>query len=215
MGRSGQTEKPRRVIRFDKGEVVLPGLTEEIVERLRRSRQLRIDQTGTKPLLLLDVDGVLCPVNLDVTGFTLNTELKVMIGDDHRERLAALSELFELVWATLWEHRANTELAEVLGLEMLPVIEFDSTEDDGVWDDERGCFVGGSTFKLKAIEAAAGNRPLAWVDDEIGEDAHRWARERDLAGVPTFFLQTKTEQGLTDDDFARLVAFGERCQQLS
>lgn len=212
MARSGQTGRRRPLtIRFDNEEVVFRGLSPELEALREKSRKLTIDPEGVKPLLLLDVDGALCPVNRHAPGFTLNEQLGVMVGERHQEWLARLSALYEIGWATLWEHRANTELAPVFGLEMLPVVEFDPADDDGVWDDDLERFLG-ATFKLKAIARAAGSRPLAWVDDEIGEDAHRWARERDLAGIPTLFLQTRTEQGLTEADVERLVAFAGRCR---
>jgi hypothetical protein len=66
--------------------------------------------TITKPLLLLDVDGVLCPIGSG-PGETMRRlvvdEFPFVFSERLPARLATLSERFILVWATSWEHAAN------------------------------------------------------------------------------------------------------------
>ena len=80
-----------------------------------------------RPLLLLDIDGTLCPIG-PAPGHAM-TWLPGEAGDKYfRSNLpAVLAELggrYELVWATAWENHANLILAPALGLPSLPVVRF-------------------------------------------------------------------------------------------
>ena len=57
-------------------------------------------------------------------------------------------------------------------------------------------------WKLEAIDAYAGRRPLAWIDDALGPECHQWAAARP---APTLLVQTAPELGLTSRE-ARLLA---------
>jgi hypothetical protein len=108
--------------------------------------------------------------------------------------LLDLAELFDLVWASGWEDRAEDHLPHLLGLPRgLPFLRFDRT-------------VGRSNahWKLDAIEGYAGGRPLAWIDDALDEDCRAWAQRR---GAPTLLVQTDPSRGLTDAEVARLTAW--------
>jgi hypothetical protein len=101
--------------------------------------------------------------------------------------LLALSPLFDLVWCTGWEEKADEHLPHLLGLpRALPFLRF----SQGV----RGTRVTQGHWKLEAIEAFAAGRPLAWIDDVLGEDCEAWAAARP---APTLLVQTVPEHGLT------------------
>jgi hypothetical protein len=122
-----------------------------------------------KPLLLLDVDGVLIPYAAaeQPAGFEqheLMGEL-VWLAPQHGVWLRPLCDRFELVWATGWEHDANRLIAPILGLPALPVIEFPRNAD-------------GRFTKLATITRFAAGRPLVWIDDELTPAAHDWAAGR-------------------------------------
>jgi len=100
--------------------------------------------------------------------------------------------MFDVVWATTWEHKANEAISPLLGLPRLPVVEFGTSRS-------------GDTWKLAKVAERAGDRPLAWVDDELFADARAWAEQREPA---TLLLRPSSSVGLTDEHFAELQAFG-------
>jgi hypothetical protein len=145
--------------------------------------------------LLLDVDGVLIPYAAaePPPGFRRYTLLgeTVWLAPHHGDWLRPLADTFQLVWATGWEHEANRLIAPILGLPVLPVIEFPR--------DESGRFA-----KLPTLMQAVGDRPLAWVDDELIPPAHAWAARRH---TPTLLLDADPAIGLTQEMVARIAAF--------
>jgi len=155
--------------------------------------------TPTKPLLLLDVDGVLCPIG-EGPGEPMRTLLledyPFIFSEELPARLSSLGERFTLVWATSWEHAANRLLAPVLGLPELPFISFASLAARR-----------GRTWKLSAVKRFIRDRPMAWVDDELGNDAHRWAEKRTQ---PTLLLDINPSWGLAEAHVIMLDDFADR-----
>lgn len=98
--------------------------------------------------------------------------------------LLALSRSFELVWASGWEEKANEYLPHLLGLPNLPHLSF-----------ERSVGRTNAHWKLDAIEAYAGSRPLAWIDDAFNDACHEWA---DARKPPTLLVETAPASGLTE-----------------
>jgi hypothetical protein len=111
--------------------------------------------------------------------------------------LLALAELFELVWATGWEERANEYLPHLLGLpRALPFVSF-----------ERSPRPAHAHWKLDAIERFAGHRALAWIDDAFNEACHAWAGAR---GPHTLLVQTLPHLGLTATEAGLLRRWARR-----
>jgi hypothetical protein len=151
-----------------------------------------------KPLLLLDVDGVLCPIGPgpgDKMRTLVVDEFAVIFSEQLPGRLSALSEKFVLLWATSWEHAANEHLAPVLGLPELPVISFAGLSARP-----------GRTWKLSAVKRFIGEHPIAWVDDDLGHDAHAWAQKRTQ---PTLLLDINPAWGLADAHIDILIRFAD------
>jgi hypothetical protein len=112
--------------------------------------------------------------------------------------LLELAGLFDLVWASGWEERANEHLPHLLGMPpQLPFLRFSRP-------------VGGRSrhstahWKLAAIDDFAGTRPLAWIDDALNDACSEWARARI---APTLLVRTEPEVGLTEREARELTAW--------
>jgi len=155
---------------------------------------------GPRPILAVDVDGVISLFGFDGPLAKAPGELTMVEGILHcislpaGERLRRLSEHYDLVWATGWEDRANDHLPQLLGLpEGLPVLRFGG----------RAVF-GTAHWKVDAIDEYAGDRPLAWIDDNIDETCTTWAARRE---APTLLVPTESDKGLEEGHVEALVAW--------
>jgi hypothetical protein len=155
-----------------------------------------------RPLLMVDIDGV-----LSLWGFPLGAapegSLRFVDGIPHflsvvaARHLLALVPDFDLVWCSGWEERADEHLPSLLGLPRgLPHLSFERTASAG-----RSLH---GHWKLAAIDAYAGARAMAWVDDCLDAACHAWARAR---AAPTLLVQTSPEWGLTEPQAAQLRAW--------
>jgi hypothetical protein len=166
------------------------------------------------PLLLLDVDGVLCPfsgeipntarvgpdgyrrVDLDPDGGSPDAFL--WISEANGERLRRLDAVFEIVWATGWAHDANRVIGPLHALDELPVVELEAAFDAPTW-------------KLSSVAAYVGDtRPCAWIDDDLGEDAYEWAERR---SGPTLLVRTEPHLGLTEESTQLCLDFAARLKE--
>jgi hypothetical protein len=153
-----------------------------------------------RPLLAVDVDGVISLFGFDgpldqVPGrYHLIDGIAHCISDAAGAELARLAEVYELVWATGWEDRANDQLPLILGLPRnLPCLRFDGRARFGT-----------AHWKIEALEEYAGDRPLAWVDDSLDASCRKWAAKRE---APTLLVQTEPETGLTTAHTETLLAW--------
>ncbi len=152
------------------------------------------------PYLLLDVGGVLSPYGLTPPSDFSEREIGgiwVVWTDSHAGRIERLAESFELVWATTWEHYANQALCPALGINPLPYIRFVRGQTE--------------TRKLDSVREFVGDRPAAWIDDDLYDDAHSWARLRNET-TPTLLVQTTPSIGFTDEHVDELLAFASSCE---
>jgi hypothetical protein len=157
-----------------------------------------------KPLLLVDVDGVLslftepgqpAPIRQD-THFHNEHGMGHLIALENCARLLELKGAYDLVWATGWEEKANDELLRIVGLpERLPVISFDKGK--GKYDHQ-------AHWKLGAIEAFIRDRPTAWIDDALDEACFEWAQER---AHPTLLVKVESSVGLDDAALTTLTSW--------
>jgi hypothetical protein len=157
---------------------------------------------SVRPLLLVDVDGV-----LSLFGFSgappaglLPTALEGiphLLSNHAGPLLTRLSGSFECVWCTGWEERAEEHLPRLLGL-------------PGGWQhltftpDEAS----ERHWKLSAIDAHAGaDRPVAWIDDAFDATCDAWAADRP---GPTLLVRTDPATGLRAEHVTRLESWAVR-----
>ena len=154
-----------------------------------------LNRADPRPLLLVDVDGVLNPWLADscpdgYNEYDFFPDERVLLSPGHGEMLNSLAPAYELVWATAWEHRANQLICPVLEMPELPVIEFALDGRDPFFR------------KLPAVIDAIGERPCAWIDDEHQPDHYAWALQR---AFPTLLLDIDPAEGLTREVVATLT----------
>ncbi|MGH1505857.1 MAG: HAD domain-containing protein [Acidimicrobiales bacterium] len=151
----------------------------------------------SRPLLLLDVEGVLFPTGPTTpAGFTevRHGRFDVRYSRRHSVWLRELASSYELTWATTWEHWANEVFSPLLRIPPLEVITFRGHTGPTV----------PATRKLPDVIDAVGDRAVAWIDDNLFADAEAWASGR---GAPTLLVRTDPAVGMTEHDVDRLREF--------
>jgi hypothetical protein len=161
-----------------------------------------MNRSPPPPILFVDVDGVISLFGYPFDGAPPGSYHNVdgiihCLSHTAGERLGRLAERYELVWATGWEERANEYLPRLLGLEApeLPTLSF----------DDRPVF-GSAHWKLAALDEYAGDRPAAWIDDNLDERCQRWARERN---APTLLVPTEPAAGIGEEHVERLLRWAD------
>jgi hypothetical protein len=146
-----------------------------------------------RPLLLLDFDGPLNPhrANGIPLGYQQHEIVEgektwcVLLNPQHGVELNALASIFDLVWASSWEHGANRLLGPLLGLPELPTI---------IWPDRAPVRRG--SWKTPYIAEYVGDRSFVWVDDE--------AEETEFTGDHQLVYPVDARVGLTTTDFVAI-----------
>jgi hypothetical protein len=167
-----------------------------------------------KPLLLIDIDGVISlfearPDALDTSGaasrfgtdragrFAMIDGIAHFLSATAGEHLLELSRPFDPVWCSGWEEKADEYLPHLLGLpESWPHLSF-----------ERSPGRSRAHWKLDAIDAFAGPRPLAWIDDSLDDECRVWAAEREARGSATLLVLTDPAVGLARAHVDELLAW--------
>jgi hypothetical protein len=160
-----------------------------------------------RPLLLVDIDGVISLFAFEVGAQPVGSFHSIdgiphFLSSGAAEHLLALGPIFELVWASGWEEKANEYLPHLLGLPALPHLSFERRV--------RGTRHSNAHWKLDSIDAYAGSRPLAWIDDAFNEACHEWASAR---GAPTLLVQTMPASGLTQREAEILERWAQALAQ--
>jgi hypothetical protein len=150
-----------------------------------------------KPLLLVDVDGVISLYGFDPAkpppgSFTIVDGIAHFLSATAGEHLRELSADYELAWCTGWDEKANEYLPYALGLPgELPLVPFEDFDRPP-----------SAHWKVASIDAWVGpDRPLAWIDDAHDHRCHTWAKAR---SAPTLLVGTEPPVGLTSAHVSEL-----------
>jgi hypothetical protein len=165
-----------------------------------------------KPLVLVDVDGVVNPTYKRVPpggktchppycachrhvirhrAYPDGMKYTLLLNPAHGRQLQALAREYdaELVWATYWGDHANHWVAPKLGLPRLPFVPIPRCQEGTLGD-----------WKARHVARWAAGRPFVWFDDEPDIPAA-------LAGLdgvgPHLVVTVDDRAGLTDDHFRR------------
>jgi len=147
-------------------------------------------------LLFVDIDGVLSLWGWGMDGWPNDGAWHQIDGVTHflsaraARNLLALCTMFDPVWCSGWEEKADEYLPHMLGLPRFPHLSFQRNPGRGL-----------AHWKLDAIESYAENRSLAWVDDALNEACFEWAQRR---SAPTLLVATRPATGLDDAAAAEL-----------
>jgi hypothetical protein len=190
-----------------------------------RAKDRSRTRSGERPLLLVDIDGVISlfaratptaalPASATPASPAHATAEAPMEGALHSidgilhylsavaaRHLLALGRVFDLVWASGWEEKADEHLPHLLGVPAgLPFLRFARADSRG----SAGGLSVAAHWKLDAIDAYSRDRALAWIDDAFNAACHEWAGAR---SAPTLLVTTAPERGLTDVEARRLEAW--------
>lgn len=160
-----------------------------LLGRLSRRRHEATAGAGDRPVLAVDVDGVVLLFGFKEPPQPPAARFEMVEGRVHcisvagGHRLLRLARQYDLVWATGWEDRAN-RFGEMLGLPPYPNISFG-----------RSARFGSADWKITPLQRYAAGRPLAWIDDSFDERCYDWARDR---AEPTLLIPTDPAVGLDD-----------------
>ena len=150
-----------------------------------------------KPLLFVDIDGVISLFGFEPAGPPAGTWLNVdgvphLISATASRHLLALARLFDLVWCSGWEEKADEHLLPALALPVRPpFLTFSAPSGTAHW-------------KLEAVDRHASGRPAAWIDDAFDDSCHAWAAAR---SAPTLLVNTDPATGLRADHVDALEAW--------
>ncbi len=169
-------------------------------------------RSAALPLLLVDIDGVISlfaregafpPAPGGRTAGTLHSIDGILhyLSATAAGHLLSLARVFDLVWASGWEEKADEYLPHLLGVPAgLPFLRFAAAAPRG----SAGGLSVAAHWKLAAVEEYVGERAMAWIDDAFNDACHVWAAARPQ---PTLLVPTVPEHGLTHAETRRLEAW--------
>jgi hypothetical protein len=152
-----------------------------------------------KPILFLDVDGVLnaCPP-IEGEPVTRKLGFPICIPTGTKERVARLSEEFEMVWATTWRDKAHPNFGEDLGLgEEWPHVDFHDLKILSILE-----------YAVQVKLSGTIVQPWVWIDDDAPWEMQTVGLRHDES--KTLVLAPDTAVGLTDGHVQRALDFAAR-----
>lgn len=164
------------------------------------TESLASDRVTPGTVIVLEIDGVVNQLASRRPG-TVPTRMHVEVRVGNRVRRLARSG--EIVWAGSWDAATRAALAGTMGLRP-DLRSVPGLPTDG--DEPRTATPGlpAVTRWLDGSAPDAGWHAVVWIDDELYEDALRWAAARPY---PVLLVRTDPVLGLAEADVARVEAF--------
>ena len=154
-----------------------------------------------KPVILLDIDGVLNPAVRPGSGgepplLQLSSEKKVLV-----RRLARTGRI---AWISTWPADAVAGLEGQLGLDVEPLrVLLVFRRADADVPTPKLTPLKRWLSRMETLDEADWDC-VVWIDDVLGPDARDWANEHDQ---PVHLVQPDPDRGLTEDEVADVETF--------
>ncbi len=141
---------------------------------------------SSEPAVIMDVDGALRVFSdRKPEGYITQPEYPLFAYNPHlAEPLQELLDGADGYYISDWRQNCHEHIGCVLGL---PELDWINTDGYALLPE-------GPSHRALAIEALFGERPVAWIDDEITTADHRWAEQRE---APTLTMAPPEDIGLT------------------
>lgn len=159
--------------------------------------------TDSRPLILLDLDGVVNPLRYSpANGIKVRQDYADWeVHPDLPERLASISSLAQIVWASAWESESNM-INDFFGIPHYPWVEWTEKPYLGSVHLPRI-----DTWKfptiLRLVESQLKDTTVLWVDDELGKDVLEYSSQ-----VPNLHVHpVDGSVGLTATDWSTIKKF--------
>jgi hypothetical protein len=178
----------------------------------------------TKPVLFLDIDGVINVIppskgdpnrhphlrvwkewkKVDILGFPITYSPNLIA------HLNRLSKKVEIVWLTTWRDQAVSDFAPVVGLDSFRYIDPKGSEYPWGTKDTLAAGPEMRWWKLNGVLEAlhAESRPFIWIDDDLRSNTKKYVRSlaKDM-DVPNLMFITFEALGIEPDHIERIDEF--------
>jgi hypothetical protein len=171
-----------------------------------------LDLSGDRPILLLDIDGVInvfqCATARETQIAPYLPAIKLLPG--LADWLARLDRAYALVWCSHSGALVNIDAAAAWGLGPRPLIE--PTPDDPSMPQDSAPL---RDWKARAVQRIFADWPgaIAWVEDGFPPEARAWAAARLAQGRRTWLVDV-SETGLTEEITQLLLEWAESLEKL-
>ncbi len=177
-------------------------------------------QGGDKPVLLLDVDGVLLVTDEEIPkrcpeGYETGPDGSPyeFYNPQHGEWIRELLPDVDFFWLTSHDERSHEDIGRPLGLPETGWVAHRNFERQQ-WreENEQGFDEDASSNNLNqarrvAIESYFNQRTIIWIDDSLTPKDFMWGMKRQYDGVPSLLMKPDPAEGLQHAHIDRAKAW--------